>query len=253
MRILVGYSGVIGSTLLDKMKFDYEFNSKNIDKFDSVPDGCDLYLSCLPAAKWLVNKDPAADATNIENIVKILSKKTYGKIVLFSTIDVYCESPLRVSESFKPVVKSMNYGTNRYLFEVLVSSFLTYTDLKIFRLPAIYGKHIKKNILFDLIHNNNVDKINVNSKYQWYNLDNLVNDVEEYSKNFPKVNTFNLFPEPIPTRKIIKLFPEYNLSNFGPPIEYNYGTNIFGKKYNYIQTAKYSLMDIEKFVNACRK
>ena len=36
----------------------FEFNSKNIHEFNSVAkDGDEIFLSCLPATKWIVNKN----------------------------------------------------------------------------------------------------------------------------------------------------------------------------------------------------
>ena len=33
-KIIVGYTGVVGQTLVDNIKFDYFFNSSNIDEFE---------------------------------------------------------------------------------------------------------------------------------------------------------------------------------------------------------------------------
>jgi len=58
MKILVGNTGLVGQTLKEYQKFDIEFNSKNINDFEKlVPDNCEIWLSCLPATKWMVNKN----------------------------------------------------------------------------------------------------------------------------------------------------------------------------------------------------
>jgi hypothetical protein len=41
-------------------------------------------------------------------------------------------------------------------------------------LPALFGKHIKKNIIYDLLNENEIHNINYNSLYQWYNLSGIV-------------------------------------------------------------------------------
>ena len=72
------------------------------------------------------------------------------------------------------------------------------------------------------MHNNNVDKINPNTKFQWYNLDRLIDDINKIDKN----GTYNLFTEPIPTEDILKIF-SISANQFETqtnPITYNYNT-----------------------------
>jgi nucleoside-diphosphate-sugar epimerase len=178
MKLLIGNTGLIGKTLKDNIKFDYEFNSKNINDLLTIEEdfsNADLYLCCLPATKWLINKNPQADLDNIFGILDIITKKEYRNIILYSTIDVYSDVPLQSDESYPLQVNSPSYGSNRLLFEKLVASTLKYSKLLILRLPALFGKHLKKNILFDLINNNEIHKINYNSKYQWYNWPTILN------------------------------------------------------------------------------
>jgi len=250
MKLIIGNTGLVGKTLCETVEFDLFFNSSNIEKFnDIVVDGCDLYLSCLPATKWLVNKNLKSDIDNINKLINILSKKKYSKIILISTIDVYNDSPLMVNEDYSPNMSKLTYGNNRYLFEMLVKECLITEDLKIFRLPALFNKHIKKNILYDLINKNNVDQININSSYQWYNLDLLSTDIERYLKNFPNEMVFNLFTEPINTIDIIKLFDydEKIFTNSNKKIEYNYTTKYVNN--GYITNSKNTIKNIKNFIN----
>jgi nucleoside-diphosphate-sugar epimerase len=246
MKILVGSTGLIGTTLKEKLKFDFTYNSKNISTFnDYVYENATLYLSCLPATKWLVNKDIKSDIKNINKIIEILSKQKFKKVVLFSTIDVYNNTPLFSDENTTINVENLSYGTNRFLFELLVSEFIETDNLQIFRLPALFSKNIKKNVLYDLIHNNNVNQINVNSAFQWYNLDNLVDDI----KNFHGQTLINLFTEPLDTNEIISLFPHYTNINYYSPnkFEYNYKTIHF--KSGYIKSKEEVLKEIKNLVN----
>lgn len=251
MKILIGNTGLIGTTLKKKLNFDFEFNSRNICDYN-VPDNCDLYLSCLPATKWMVNKDPYSDLKNAQSIINIISSKQYNNIYLFSTIDVYCESNLEADEETFPTVKTLNYGTNRYLFEVMIEQFLAYKKLKIFRLPALYSPDIKKNVLFDLLNNKNVENINANSFYQWYNLENLIYDVEYYSSNYNNQIVYNLFPAAVETEKIIKeLFPEYiNKVSRKYIVKYDYKTILTAS--GYLQSTASSFEGIKLFVNEYR-
>ena len=250
MKILVGNTGLVGITLQEKIKFDLLFNSKNINELTNYDlNGTDIYLSCLPATKWLVNQDIPKDIDNINLIINYLSNFNFNRIILISTIDVYVDSPLLSDEDYSPNFKSLNYGSNRLSFELLIKQKMKYNDLKIFRLPALFNKHIKKNILFDLINNNNLDQININSKYQWYCLDSLVDDIDSIIEYNPKETLFNLFTEPIETTEIIKLFPKHNNTDFltGQNVTYDYKT----KHYNtgYIETKTQTLLKIKKFIN----
>lgn len=253
MKLLIGDSGLIGTTLKEKIQFDLQFNSKNIYKYiDIVPNDCDLYLSCLPATKWLVNQNISKDLDNINQILKIIQSKRYNNIFLFSTIDVYCESPQQYNEDNFPIFKTLNYGTNRYIFEKFVDQLLQYKKLMIFRLPALFSKNIKKNILYDLINNNQIEKINGNSMFQWYNLDNLAFDINRISKNCQNNKIFNLFPEPIETSDIIKFFPKITnkISYFKNRTEYNFTTKYHPN--NYIKNKQTVLSEIERFINEIR-
>jgi len=253
MNILVGDTGLVGSTLKDSINFDFTFNSKNIDKFNEFNfNNSTIYLSCLPATKWMVNKNIKEDIFNINKIIYILSKQSYSKVILISTIDVYSETKLLSNEDSPITMNNLSYGSNRYLFELLVKNLLSYNDLKIFRLPALYNKYIKKNVLFDLMNNNNVEQINTNSSYQWYNLDNLNEDIVKFSKKFPNEIIFNLFTEPIDTMDLIHLFPEHSEKvNMGKNrVEYNFTTKF--NKIGYISKKEDLLNDIKKFIDEYR-
>jgi hypothetical protein len=250
-KILIGSTGLIGKTLSKSIQFDYSFNSKNINEFEgAVSDGCDLYLACLPATKWLVNQNIKQDLDNINNIINIISKKKYQKVTLISTIDVYSDSELGGNESDVPVVKSLNYGSNRYLFELLVEQLVQKVALKIFRLPALYSLDIKKNILFDLLNRNNIHKINSNSIYQWYDLNDLAPSIEKYHYYNEKV--INLFPEGIRTYELIEeFFPQYEKEVlFGTPVFYDYCTKF--SKTSYLYSEKESKAKIKNFINEYR-
>ena len=90
-----------------------------------------------------------------------------------------------------------------------------YPDHLIVRLPALFGPGLKKNALFDLLHNNQVDKINPASSFQWYPVDRLSGDIATAAE--AGLRLVNLFTEPVDTRTIIdRHFPE---ARVGPPTE----------------------------------
>jgi hypothetical protein len=249
MQYLIGNSGLVGKNLIDQIKFDYTFNSSNIGEFDSLyQENSDLYLSCLPATKWMINKNIPKDIENINNILNVIKGKQYNRIILISTIDVYSDSEESSDESQVPVIKNLNYGSNRYLFELFVSQILNFEKLYIFRLPALFGKYLKKNILFDLLNDNNVQDINPNTYFQWYNLNNLSCDMDSMINRFPEERIFNLFPEPIYTKDILDtFFPNVEIKNSKPMVRYNFKTKF--SDIGYFNTKENSIKEIGEFVN----
>ena len=247
MKIIIGNTGLVGKTIQKYENFDYYFNSSNINDFENiVSDGDELFLTCLPATKWLVNKNLSGDLDNMYNIIKTISTKSYSKVVLISTIDVYNDSPIGVDETYAPNIGKLSYGNNRYIFELMVRDYVKTDDLKIFRLPALFNNLIKKNVLYDLIHNNSVDQINQNSFFQWYNIDNLVLDISKFSKEYPDETLFNLFTEPIHTSDIVELFPQHiDKVQTGSKLIYDYQTKFGG----YIDNKESVLKQIKKLVN----
>ena len=256
MNILVGNTGLIGTTLKKNIEFDLEFNSKNFHRFVAdVPDNdCNLFLTCLPATKWQVNQNITKDLNNIFLIISSLATKKYKKIYLISTIDVYTDSLLKSNEDVTPVVESLSYGTNRYLFEKMVETVLDYDKIAIYRLPALFSKDIKKNVLFDLLNNNNVNQVNVNSIFQWYNLEYLYGDIifnDEHYKHDLRYK-FNMFSQGVETKRIVhELFPEYsNIVCEKNLVIYDYCTNM--DKSGYLYSAEESFDQIKEFVNEYR-
>lgn len=248
MKLLIGDTGLVGTTMLETEKYDYTFNSKNLYTFNNIAkDGDELFLTCLPATKWMVNKNLVGDIENIYLIINTINKCHFSKITLISTIDVYNDSPLGVDETYSPNISKLSYGNNRYIFELMVREMVKTDDLKIFRLPALFNKHIKKNILFDLLNGNNIEQVNSNSSFQWYNLDNLSKDIEIYSSSYPNEKVYNLFTEPLNTKDIISLFPQYidKVGFSDNRIMYNYTTK-FGM---YISPKEVILNEIKQFID----
>ena len=149
MNALVGYTGFVGSNLYESGSFDSVFNSKNIsDAFGTNPDL--LVYSGLRAEKYLANNNPSMDMDNVcvaeDNISKINPKR----LVLISTIDVF-KTPYKVNEKTPICTNGLQpYGFNRYQLELWVRDH--YPDALIVRLPALFGKNIKKNFIYDLIN-----------------------------------------------------------------------------------------------------
>lgn len=247
---IFGYSGFVGSYLTRFYKFNYLYNSKNImnaenKNFDTI------FISCIPAKKWFANKFPQEDTNTILSIKNILETIKANKVILISTIDVYNNINNKSNENTCiNYLTNHTYGKNRYLFEEFIKSH--FTDVHIIRLPALFGNGLKKNIIYDLINNNNVDKIYINSKFQWYNLEWIKEDIDVCLKN--KLKTCNLFTEPMETSNILQLFQnKYTFEN-NPTKLFNYDCCTINYKYfkfghnGYIRNKDIVYKSIEQFV-----
>ncbi|MCM1182311.1 MAG: NAD(P)-dependent oxidoreductase [Roseburia sp.] len=158
MIALVGYTGFVGSNIYARARNRIEgvFDSKNIEKAYGLEPELLIYAG-LRAEKYLANSEPEKDLSRMlqacENIRQINPKKP----VLISTIDVY-KNPVCVDEESSPLFDGVGdtgagvqpYGLNRYYFEAWLKK--EYPDALIIRLPALYGLHIKKNFIYDLIN-----------------------------------------------------------------------------------------------------
>lgn len=148
-KILVGYTGFVGSNLYEKGEFDAVFNSKNIEEaYGTNPEI--LYYAGVRAEKFLANKFPDKDMESIESAMDNITKINPSKLVLISTIDVYPD-PANVDEDSIIDEKLLQpYGANRLKLEQWVKS--NFKDCLIVRLPGLFGKNIKKNFIYDFIH-----------------------------------------------------------------------------------------------------
>lgn len=146
---LVGYSGFVGSNLCSSFKFDGLYDSKNvIEAYGTNPDL--LVYSGVPAQKFLANKEPEKDFEVIKGAISNIEKIKPKKIVLISTIDVYKETA-GMDENTKIISEDLQaYGRNRFYLEQWIMD--NFSDYLIVHLPGLYGKNIKKNFIYDLIH-----------------------------------------------------------------------------------------------------
>lgn len=254
MNALFGYTGFVGGYLLKNIKFNNLYNSKNINEaidkeFDTI------YISCIPAKKWLANKNPIEDEEIINNLKNIFKTVKANKIILISTIDIYDNINNKSNENTHVNYMINNtYGRNRYLFEKFIKE--TFDNYYIIRLPALYGNGLKKNIIYDLLNNNNVNNIFINSSFQWYNLEWLYEDINICMRN--NLRECNLFTEPLESEQIIKLFPEYNFSD-NPNKKFDYDVQTVYYKYfpfgnnGYIRSKDIVNNDIIEYIKEKKK
>jgi nucleoside-diphosphate-sugar epimerase len=171
---LIGHTGFVGGNLARQRSFDAFFNSSNIEQI--AGRSFDLVVcSGARAEKWRANADPEADLNGIERLTRALEHVEARKLVLISTVDVFL-NPIGVDEeSPTPMTGLHPYGRNRRRLEQIISSRF---DALVVRLPALYGPGLKKNALYDLLHDHEVTKIDARGSFQFYDVGRLWRDTK---------------------------------------------------------------------------
>jgi len=246
---LIGYTGFIGQKLLSQKKFSFLYNSKNIHKIKNKKFN-NVFCAGAPGIKWLANKFPKKDLNSINNLKKNIGKMKCKKFILISTVDVY-SNPIDKSEENVPRPSAKNsYGKNRLDLEKYVVK--NFDNFLIVRLTALVGKGLKKNILHDIKNKFQLDKINKRSVYQYYPVDNLLNDIRKLSKEKNKV--IHLNSEPVEVNEILEnnslILPDKRNKKKRELYDLK---SIYSKKYikivNYFYNKKKILSVIKKYIN----
>jgi len=198
---LIGYTGFVGSNILEQHQFDETYNSKNFRAMHEREYG-DVVCAGISAVKWLANKNPAEDKQKIQALEDVLSTIKAERFILISTIDVY-PGIQGEDESYDcAAVPNNAYGTHRLEFEQFCKQY--FSDCYIIRLPGLFGKGLKKNVIFDLLNHNCLDMINPESSFQYYDLSNIWSDIVKVLSS--ETHLVNLFTEPVTTQAIIDQF-----------------------------------------------
>lgn len=245
---LIGYTGFVGGNLQAQYQFTDFYNSKNFQ--DMANQAYDLVVCAgVSAKKWLANKEPQADKAAIvelENVLSTIQAKTF---VLVSTVDVY-PSPIGVDED--TVIDRgicQPYGLHRLELEDFVAN--TFENHLVVRLPGLFGDGLRKNVIYDFLHNNALEMIHQDGIFQFYNLDYIWRDINTFLN--AGVRLGNISGEPVAVQDIVDIFQNgFTNDKPVPGPRYDYFTkhaSLWGAgktKYQYSKAEV--LADIAKFV-----
>jgi len=250
---LIGYTGFVGGNIDRQYTFDDRYNSKNIADIEGKE--YDLVVSAANRAEmWRINQEPEVDRAEIEEFISHIRKAKIGKLVLISTVGVY-KNPNGADED-TPIDTDglLPYGVNRYYLEQFCRDNF---DTTIVRLPGLFGEGLKKNVIYDLLHNNMVEKIHADGTYQYYNLGNIWKDISIALENgLPLVN---LATPPVSTKEVARVAFGMDFTNqpdgISPPfwdMHSKYAT-VYGGEGDYLYTREQELADIKQFVEKERQ
>jgi len=171
---LIGYTGFVGSNLLDAHRFDDLYNTANIHEI--AGQEYDLVVSAGNRAdSFRINQNGAADRAEIDQLVDTILQARIGKLVLISTVCVYPEGD--APDEMTPLDEAglTPYGANRLHQERRLSAAV---DTLIMRLPQLYGSRLKKGVVYDLANDYRVEHIRPDVRFQHYDVRRLWGDIE---------------------------------------------------------------------------
>ena len=204
MDALIGHTGFVGSTLLRQgWSAQALFNSTNIGEMRDGRFGT-VVCAGVSAVKWKANQKPEADEAGIARLWDVLQTISADRLILISTIDVYPE-PLGVTEADAPPDGSgQPYGRHRLALERRLAA--RFPHAQVVRLPGLFGTGLRKNLIFDLLTGNMLDRISPNGVFQWYPMRRLADDLGRVGTS--GIPLLNLAVEPVATSALATaLFP----------------------------------------------
>jgi hypothetical protein len=211
MTALIGHSGFVGSNLFAKRSYDYLYRSTDIrtirgKSFDHI------VCSGVQAMKWWANLHPEEDKESIRRLLDPLSEVSANRFTLISTIDVY-PAPRGVDED-SPIEREGHhaYGLHRLEVEDWIRE--RFPQVLILRLPGLFGPGLKKNVIYDMLHDNNLDKVHPGGVFQYYDLRRLADDIDCAWQL--GLELLNVSSEPLGTEEIrANFFPDKQLGATG--------------------------------------
>jgi hypothetical protein len=233
---LIGNTGFVGSNLQRGRSFGSVFNSSNIGEIRGRRFRT-LICAAPGAEKWKASLDPQADLAAVDRLWAKLESVEAEKLVLISTVDVYPD-PVGVDEDTAiDLERCAPYGRHRLELERRVSERF---DSLVVRLPGLFGPGLKKNALYDLLHDHRVDMIDSRAVYQYYDAICLAKDLVTAQQ--ARLSLVNFATEPIAIEMVAReVFGKELTPRVGSqPANYDFRSRhaaLFGGKKGYLQTA----------------
>lgn len=250
---LIGYTGFVGGNIHDQYEFDDVYNSKNITEIEGRE--YDFVVSAANRAEmWRINQEPEVDLAEIEEYISHIQKVKIKRFVLVSTVGVYKNPNGADEDTIIDTEGLLPYGVNRYYLEQFCRNNF---DTTIVRLPGLFGKGLKKNVIFDLLNDNNLDNIHKDSVYQYYNLANIWKDIQVALDN--NLSLVNLATPPVSTEEVARVCFGKEFTNVPDGMKPAFWdmrskyADVYGGEGNYLYTKEQELNDIKAFVKGYEK
>jgi nucleoside-diphosphate-sugar epimerase len=198
-RALVGWSGFVGGNLEPRVRPVARFRSTDISQLrDAEVD--QVVCAGAPAEKWKANADPEGDWAGVSRLIEALDASRATSCVLVSTVDVYADSRGADESTPADTAQEQAYGRHRALLEEFVSR--RFDDVLIVRLPGMFGPGLKKNLVFDLVHQPEARFAHQSSTFQFYDVRDLWGHV--LLARDAGLSVVNLATEPVSSAEVAR-------------------------------------------------
>lgn len=251
---LVGHTGFVGRNLAGAFDFRHRFNSSNSAGLRGLESG-GIVCAGLYAEKWRANADPAADLAHVRGVFDLVAATRAPALLLISTVDIY-DPPVGRAEGEEPDPATTHpYGRHRQMFERWMLE--RFPETWILRLPGLFGPHLKKNLIFDMLHGRLLEKIHPEGQLQWVDIRRMAPTIA--TMGAAGIRVLNMVTEPVATRDVQEVvLPGAAIGAAAPamPPRYDLRTRhgaAFGRADGYIQGRDEVLADLRAFVAEHRR
>lgn len=146
---IIGHTGFAGGTLGRQHSFSAGFNTSNIadiagEAFDTV------VCAAAPGSMFTANREPQRDREQIDALIGSLKEVRARRFVLISSIAVLENFAGGDDEGTSAFQQELAYGRHRRALEAFVEE--RFEVSLVVRLPALYGRGLRKNFIFDLLN-----------------------------------------------------------------------------------------------------
>ena len=222
--LIIGHRGFVGGNLSSLLPGARGVGRADVSCAAGETFG-DIYCAAPQAKKWWANQNPDQDRQEVEDLIAACRRiGCQNKFILFSTVDVY-DPPSGKTEHDRPQAEAHPYGANRYYLEKCITENFG-SKARVIRLPALVGHGLKKNVIYDLLNDNNVGQINASSVFQWFNLA-FLGDILGMADQLENPGLINVASEPLPTVDLVRAcFPHQieRLNWKAPAVRYDIRT-----------------------------
>ena len=198
-RALVGWTGFVGGALDARIAPVARFRSTDVDQLPAA-DVDEVVCAAAPAEKWRANAEPEADRAGIHRLVDALDGSRAGSCVLVSTVDVFADSRGVDETTPADTAQEQAYGRHRAELEEFVRR--RFDDALVVRLPGMYGPGLKKNLVYDLIHQPGARFAHQDSSFQFYDVRDLWGHV--LLARDAGLSVVNLATEPVTSAQVAR-------------------------------------------------
>lgn len=208
MVAIVGYKGLLGSSLYDSFKSSDLIGIDKNNYHEHIGKSFDVLINANGnSKKYLAENKPLLDFDlSVLSVYNTLKDFKIKKYIYISSIDVF---------------KHNVYGQHKLIAESLVRN--NFSDYLILRCPMIIGNNMQKGIIFDILNNKKI-YTSKESKLQII-LNTEISTIISYLTSYKGI--LNICPKSIKVSKIISILNKDVKINDNPKLElYNYKSDV---------------------------